>query len=171
MDDVDGLDRYPILSEPFVLLLPEKLAAVNSTPDLKALAAGHSLIRYSARSQIGAQIERHLRRLGVKAPRLLEVDATDALMAMVRAGLGWAIATPLCLLQARSLIAGIRVVPFPAPGFVRQLHLFARAGEYGELPQRVAHLACDILKRECAPELRKLVPWLRGQFSIGPVAR
>ena len=167
MDDVDGLDRYRILTEPFVLLLPEKLAAVNPRPDLKALAAGHSLIRFSARSQIGAQIERHLRRLGVKAPRLLEVDATDALMAMVGAGLGWAIATPLCLLQARSQIASIRVVPFPATGFVRQLHLFARAGEYGELPQRVAQLACDILKRDCAPELRKLVPWLRGQFAIG----
>jgi DNA-binding transcriptional LysR family regulator len=167
MDDVDGLDRYPILTEPFVLLLPEKLAAAHPDPALKSLAAGHSLIRFSARSQIGAQIERHLRRLGVKAPRLLEVDATDALMAMVGAGLGWAIATPLCLLQARSQIASIRVLPFPAPGFVRQLHLFARAGEYGELPQRVAQLACDILKRDSIPELRKLVPWLRGQFTIG----
>lgn len=167
MDDIDGLDRYRILTEPFVLLLPEQLAAGNPRPDLKALAAGHSLIRFSARSQIGAQVERHLRRLGVKAPRLLEVDATDALMAMVGAGLGWAIATPLCLLQARSQIASIRVVPFPATGFVRQLHLFARAGEYGDLPQRVAQLACDILKRDCAPELRKLVPWLRGQFAIG----
>ncbi|MEO7729258.1 MAG: LysR family transcriptional regulator [Burkholderiales bacterium] len=171
MDDVDGLDRYPILTEPFVLLLPEKLAAANAKPELKTLASGHALIRYSARSQIGAQIERHLRRLGVKAPRLLEVDATDALMAMVGAGLGWAIATPLCLLQARSQIANIRVLPFPAPGFNRQLHLFARAGEYGELPQRVAQLACDILKRDCVPELRKLVPWLRGQFAIARVAR
>jgi len=77
----------------------------------------------------------------------------------------------LCLLQARSLAAGMRVVPFPEQNFVRQLHLFARAGEYGELPQRVAQLACEILKRECAPELRKLVPWLRGQFAIGPAAR
>ena len=167
MDDVDSLDRYPILTEPFVLLLPEKLAAANATPELKKLATEHSLIRCSARSQIGAQIERHLRRLGIKAPRLLEVDATDALLAMVGAGLGWAIATPLCLLQARSQMASIRVVPFPAPGFNRQLHLFARAGEYGELPQRVAQLACDILKRDCVPELRKLVPWLRGQLTIG----
>ena len=159
MDDVDSLDRYPILTE--------KLAAANATPELKKLATEHSLIRFSARSQIGAQIERHLRRLGIKAPRLLEVDATDALLAMVGAGLGWAIATPLCLLQARSQMASIRVVPFPAPGFNRQLHLFARAGEYGELPQRVAQLACDILKRDCVPELRKLVPWLRGQLTIG----
>lgn len=171
MDDVDGLDRYLILTEPFVLLLPDKLGATNEAPDLKALAGVHSLIRFSARSQIGAQIERHLRRLGVKAPRLLEVDATDSLMAMVRAGLGWAIATPLCLLQARSLIGSMRVVPFPAQGFVRQLHLFARSGEYGDLPQRVADLACEILKRECLPELRKLVPWLRTQFAIGPAAR
>ncbi len=171
MDDVDGLDRYLILTEPFVLLLPEKLAAANAMPELKTLAAGHSLIRFSARSQIGAQIERHLRRLGVKAPRLLEVDATDALMAMVGAGLGWAIATPLCLLQARSQIFGIRVLPFPPPDFVRQLHLFARSGEYGELPRSVAKLACDILRRDCVPELRKLVPSLRGQLVIGSAAR
>src|SRR3954469_25272009 len=63
MDDVDGLDRHLILTEPFVLLLPDKLGAATAALDLKALAAGHSLIRFSARSQIGAQIERHLRRL------------------------------------------------------------------------------------------------------------
>lgn len=167
LDDVDGLDRYPILSEPFVLLLPDRLAATTPKPELKSLAANHSLIRFSARSQMGAQIERHLRRLGVKAAHLLEVDPTDALVAMVSAGLGWAIATPLCLLQVRSQIAGIRVLPFPGTGFVRQLHLIARAGEYGELPPRVAQLACDILKRECMPELRKLVPWMRNQMIIG----
>lgn len=171
LDDVDGLDRYPILAEPFVLLLPEKLGAAMPKPELRTLAAGHSLIRFSARSQIGAQIERHLRRLGIKAPRMLEVDATDALMAMVAAGLGWAIATPLCLLQARSQFINIRVLPFPAPGFARQVHLFARAGEYGGLPQHVAELACDILRRDCVPELRKLVPWLRGQFTVGAAAR
>ena len=43
---------------------------------------------------------------------------------------------------------------------MRQLHLIARSGEYGELPQRVAQLSCDILRRDCVPELRKLVPWI-----------
>lgn len=170
LDDVDGLDRYPILSEPFVLLLPERFTYTSPKPELKALAAGHSLIRFSARSQIGAQIERHLRRLGIKAPRLLEVDATDALVAMVAAGLGWAIATPLCLLQVRSQVSGIRVLPFPGTAFVRQLHLIARSGEYGELPRRVAQLSCDILKRECMPEMRGLVPWLRNQLVVGEPA-
>ena len=92
LDDVDGLDRYAILSEPFLLLLPDRMGPATELQDLRKLAAAHSLIRFSARSQIGGQIERHLRRLGVKAARLLEVDATDTLVAMVSAGLGWAIA-------------------------------------------------------------------------------
>lgn len=166
MDDMDGLDRYLLLTEPFVLLLPKSMR-VATPVDLKSLASRHSLIRFSLRSQIGAQVERHLRRLNVKAPRLLEVDATDSLVAMVQAGLGWAIATPLCLLQVGSKLSDIALQPFPGAGFVRQLHLICRAGEYGDLPQRVAALACDILRREGAPEIRRLVPWLRGQLVIG----
>src|SRR5581483_10873383 len=122
MDDVDGLDRYLLLTEPFLLLIPKEMR-VAPPIDLKALAARESLIRFSARSQMGAQIERHLRRLGVKAPRILEVDATDSLIAMVQAGLGWAIASPLCLLQVRSKLTGVGIHPFPGAAFSRQIHL------------------------------------------------
>jgi DNA-binding transcriptional LysR family regulator len=116
---------------------------------------------------MGRQIERYLHRLGVKAAPLLEVDATDALVAMVSAGVGWAIATPLCLLQVRLQIKGIKVLPLPGAGFAREIHLIARAGEYGELGPRVAQLARDILKRECLPELRKLHPWMSNQMVVG----
>lgn len=167
MDDVDGLDRYPILSEPFLLILPEKLAATVSNPALKTLATTQSLIRFSARSLIGAQIERHLRRLGVRFPLLLEVDATDTLFAIVAEGLGWGIATPLCVLQARSRTDAIRILPFPSPGFVRQIHLLSRAGELGTLPEQIARLAREAFLRECAPELDRLLPWLRGQIAMG----
>ncbi len=167
LDDVDGLDRHTILSEPFLILLPERMGPGSDSQDLKKLAAAHSLIRFSARSQIGVQIERHLRRLGIKAARLLEVDATDTLVAMVSAGLGWAIATPFCLLQAGGRAKGIRALPFPAAGFNRQLHLITRAGEYGDLPQRIADLSCEIVRRECMPEIRRLAPWLKNQIVIG----
>ncbi len=167
LDDVDGLDRYAILSEPFLLLLPDRMGPATELQDLRKLAAAHSLIRFSARSQIGGQIERHLRRLGVKAARLLEVDATDTLVAMVSAGLGWAIATPFCLLQAGARMKGVRSLPFPAAGLNRQLHLITRAGEYGDLPQRIVELSCEIVRRECLPEIKRLVPWLRQQIVIG----
>jgi DNA-binding transcriptional LysR family regulator len=167
MDELDGLERYPIFTEPYLLLLPASLKADRDAIDMKQLAAAHSLIRFSARSHVGAQIERHLRRLGVRAPHLLEVDASDALIAMVSEGLGWGIATPLCLLQVRSRLEGVKAVPFPGAAFVRQLHLVTRSGEYGELPRKLADIACSVLREQCMPELRRLVPWLRNQVVIG----
>lgn len=167
MDELDGLERNPILSEPYLLLLPENMPSSAMGLGVRELADRYSLIRFSARSQVGAQIERHLRRLGVKAPHLLEVDATDALVAMVAAGLGWGIATPLCLLQVRTRLSGVKAVPFPGAGFTRQLHLITRAGEYGDLPRRVADIACTVMRDQCVPEMRKLVPWLRNQIVIG----
>lgn len=169
LDDVDGLERHVILTEPFLLLMPQNLDSTSESPDLKFLAAAHPLIRFSARSQIGAQIERHLRRLGVRAARLLEVDATDTLVAMVSAGLGWAIATPFCLLQVKGNMRGVRTLPFPAAGFNRQLHLIARAGEHGELPQRIVDLSCEIVRRECMPEIRRLAPWLKHEIIVGQI--
>lgn len=167
LDDIDGLERHVIMSEPFLLLLPDKMGPASELLDLKRLAAAHSLIRFSARSQIGGQIERHLRRLGIKAARLLEVDATDTLVAMISAGLGWAIATPLCLLQAGARAKGVKALPFPVAGFNRQLHLIARAGEYGDLPQRIVDLSCEIVRRECMPEIRHFAPWLKNQIVVG----
>ncbi len=167
LEDVNGLERYVILSEPFLLLLPKSQGLVGDAPELKNLAATSSLIRFSARSQIGVQIERHLRRLGVKAAQLLEVDATDTLVAMVSAGLGWAIATPFCLLQSGVRVKGVRPLPFPAAGFSRQLYLITRAGEYGELPQRIVDLSCRIIHQECMPEIKRLIPWLKHQIVVG----
>lgn len=170
MDDVDGLDHYPLLNEPFVLVTPPDWSAADLGGDLRQLAARYPLIRFSARSQIGAQIERHLRRLGVRAPQLLEVDASDALVAMVAAGLGWAIATPLCLLQARARTADVRVRAFPETRFSRQLYLIVRTGEFGNLPREIADHACNILKKESLGELRRFVPKESSPIVIGEPA-
>lgn len=170
MDGVDGLERHRLLDEPYVLTMSESMAVALATPqaDLRSLAAAAPLVRFSARSHIGDEIERHLLRLGVRAPRQLEVDASDALLAMVAAGLGWAVTTPLCLLQARSHLAGVRVLPFPGTGLVRRITLLARADELGELPGRVAALARDILRRDCVPALRRIAPWAdRGMVASG----
>lgn len=167
MDEVDNLDRYHLLDEPYLLLLPRSLRTKLQKLDLKELATNYALIRFSARSQVGAQVERQLRRVGVKAPRLLEVDGTDALAAMVSAELGWAIATPLCMLQVKASLSGIEALPFPGPGFARQLYLVTRAGEYGDLPQKVADLARTALRDDCVPEMRRLVPWLKNQVMVG----
>lgn len=171
MDELDGLERYPIVCEPYLLLLPPNVDVASGEIDLRQLARSYALIRFSARSHVGAQVERHLRRLGVKAPHLLEVDASDALVAMVGAGLGWGIATPLCLLQVRTRLDSVKAVPFPGPAFARQLRLITRSREYGDLPATVARTACAVLRDHCLPEIRKLVPWVCDQIVIGEAAQ
>lgn len=165
MDDLDGLERQPLLSEPFLLLLPSEVPAPAAT-DLKQLATQYPLVRFSLHSLIGSQVERHLRRLNVRAPRTLEVDATDTLTSMVAAGVGWAIATPLCLLQVRSQLSRIRAVPFPNTPFYRQLFLIWRAREHGEFPRWVAECARKIISDEVLPPLHTRFPWLKGQLSV-----
>lgn len=165
MGDVEGLERRLLLSEPFLLLLPAELPDLVAT-DLKQLANQYPLVRYSLRSLIGSQVERHLRQLGVRAPRTLEVDATDALTSMVSAGVGWAVATPLCLLQVGSRLSRIRAVPFPTKPFRRQLFLVWRAREHEEFPLQIAERARKIISDEVLPAVYARFPWLKGHLGV-----
>ncbi len=167
MEDLDGFERHHLLAEPFVLLLPRSAPASVRNSGLDKLARDMPLVRYSARSHIGSQIERHLRRVRVDAPRRLEVDTSDTVVAMVAAGLGWAVTTPLCLLQGRAHASGVRALPLPGPGFVRQLTLVSRAGLHLDLPERVAKLARAVLAEGCASDIRKLIPSLKGEMNVG----
>ncbi|XUJ34181.1 LysR substrate-binding domain-containing protein [Bradyrhizobium japonicum] len=66
---------------------------------------------------VGAQVERHLSRLGIRPPRAFEFDTSDSLVAMVATGMGVAITTPLCLLQGLAHAAQVSALPLPGPGF------------------------------------------------------
>lgn len=166
LDDVDGLSRMPLVREPFVLALPRTLGPGAGGLNLAALAERHMLVRYSARSAIGLQIDRHLRRLGVRAPRRLEIDSSDTLFGMVAAGVGWAITTPLCILHGRPDTAAIRFHRLPGPGVARTLVMLARDGEYDEMQRRLCATARTALREHCAPAIRRVAPWLRDEFHI-----
>ncbi|TGU12647.1 LysR family transcriptional regulator, partial [bacterium M00.F.Ca.ET.156.01.1.1] len=113
--------------------------------DLREILSRRHLIRLSARSHSGSQIERHLRRLGLDPPRMLEFDTSDALVAMVATGVGVAITTPLCLLQGAAFVDGVEVMPLPGPGFSRQLTFLTRRQEFVTLGPRVAELARNMV--------------------------
>ena len=53
--------------------------------------------------------------------RRLEIDTADSLVAMVAAGIGWALITPLCLLQAGAESDALVVAPLPGGGLAREL--------------------------------------------------
>jgi len=160
LDDMDGLVRLPLWKEPFLLLLPGAMRAEAGRLTLDELAADLPLVRYSARSHTGLQIERHLRRVGVAAERRIEVDGSDALVAMVAAGVGWAISTPLCLLQGAAHAARTHAEALPGPGFNRTLSLVCLEDGPAGVAAQTATAAARVLRRDCLPRLRTMLPRL-----------
>lgn len=167
--DVKGLERHRILREPFILLTPAAIAQEASRLSLEEMARRFPLIRYSARSTQGAQVELHLRRLGINVPQTVEIDTSDTLVAMVAAGCGWAITTPLCYLQGRAHAVGAVPSRFPGSCFSRSIMLIAHMGDYAELPRRVAQQAQRILSSTVLPEIERLAPWLTEEMVVGSV--
>jgi DNA-binding transcriptional LysR family regulator len=167
-DDLDGLVRHTILTEPYILLVPASFAEAGDVLDLETLSRTLNLVRWSAESQIGADIERHLRRLRIEIPRRYEFDSSDTLVGIVAAGLSWAILTPLCLVNSISRLGTARALPFPGPKFSRKLSIISRAGELDKVAQRLAHVSRNILKEKYLPDMLRVGPWLHGQVNLGP---
>lgn len=166
MDDLDGLVRHTIFSEPYVLVVPKSLAADGAAVDLAGLAKRSNLIRWSSQSRIGAEIELHLRRLRIEIPRRFEFDSADTIVGMVEAGLGWTIMTPLCLLNSFSKLEAAHILPFPGPKFFRKLSLISRAGVLDKISLRLADTSRAILREKYLPKMAQFGPWLDGQTSV-----
>ena len=147
MDDIEGLERHVVLHEPFVAIVPADAPGIGAVADLGALAAWSPPVRYSARSTIGKSIERYLRRQRLESAHRLEFDASETVVAMVSGGLGWAITTPLCLLQGRADFTRLRVLPLPRGGLSRDLYLVTRRGEMGEARSHLLPIIGDLLGR------------------------
>lgn len=146
LQETPGLERWKLAREPYVLLLPKGASAVNTPAELVRLANTMPLVRFSARSQTGLEIDRHLRRLGIDPPRYLEFDSPFAVTAMVAAGEGFAITTPLCIYEARMPETAVVAARLPGPQFSRTLTLVARQRELGNLPRDLAALMRKALK-------------------------
>lgn len=157
---VSGLERRPIMTESYVLLLPPGVAPVESAEDLRRLAERLELVRFSARSSTGVEIERHLRRIGLEPPRRLSFDTPQGVAAMVAEGGRFAIVTPLCMVEAAPPPGAVVCAPLPGPEFARRLTLVAYAHELGRLPAELAEASRAGLRArlaDAAPELARFV--------------
>ena len=167
------LVQRPLFAERFVLVLPLSLvhglpAGPADAPAWPDLAARLPLIRYSRRSAIGQQVELYLRHVGVQAPRRFELDATDPMLSLVAAGLGWAISTPLCLWQSRHFMRQVAVFALPASALgQRAFFLLAQRGEWQQLSDDMAHITRRTMQQTTAPEILAAWPTLgRDSFDF-----
>jgi len=154
------LVQTPLFAERFVLVLPATFA-LAPVPELADLSSRLPLIRYSLRSVIGQQVERYLRHVGLQTERRFEFDATDALLSLVAAGLGWAISTPLCLWQSRHLIGQVAVFPLAASALAqREFFLLEHRGEWQQLSQDMARVTRQVMQQTLVPDIRAALPAL-----------
>lgn len=167
MEEFRGFECHSLMYEPFIRILPlthAELAGKSLAENCDALP----LIRYGPRSNAGRQIERHLSRLRIEPPRTVDADRTRQLTSMVENGLGWAITTPLCLLEARPNLDRLIVAPLPSPHISRHLTLVSHRDELGELPAQIARAARRVLEEQCRPQLIAMMPWIEESMSVAP---
>jgi DNA-binding transcriptional LysR family regulator len=145
LSDWEGLERWPLAKEPYVLLLPARAEVPKTVAALRKLLQARPLIRFSSRSQTGLDIEAHLRRLGLEVARAFEFDTPYGVTSMVAAGVGFAITTPLCVTEAALPDAGLVTAPLPGPQITRKLTLVARHRELGRIPRELGDVARRVL--------------------------
>jgi DNA-binding transcriptional LysR family regulator len=145
-----GIRRRKLFSEQYFAVLPKSFE-VDRFTTLSELSRHLQLIRYSARSVIGQHVDAFLASNAENIERTCEFDATDPMLSLVAAGLGFAITTPLCLWQSRHFVPDLRVIPLSSfsrhgrayQGLSRSFYLAYRENELGNLPAELH----DLLKR------------------------
>lgn len=160
------LAQHLLFSESWVAVFPRGMDCppLRHAHDLKQQLQSLPtlpLIRYTLRSVIGQQVERFIRHLGLELPQRYAFDATDPLLSVVAAGLGWAISTPLCLWQSRAWLDQVQLVPLPASRLgQREFHLLCREAQWGTTADEIARLTRSVLLQDVVPALRHAMPAL-----------
>jgi DNA-binding transcriptional LysR family regulator len=153
--------EIPLFSEAFVVVVARNYLEGRNDMDWRTLVHELPLIRYTARSVIGQQVERFARHLGIDSARRYEFDATDPLLSLVTAKLGFAISTPLCLWQARHYLTDIAVLPLPPSRLGRRdFFLLHRQGEWDEFAGEIMTLTRRVLDHSIHPALARVLPRL-----------
>ena len=146
---------HPVLAEPFVAVMPRGRGR-----------DGLPLIQYTARHLMGRQIAAHLARLNIRLAHRYELDSYRAILAMVAAGEGWTILTPLALHHAASLRAAVDVAALPFAPLDRTLSLSARAGVLRDMPGQIALQLRGLMQAQVvAPALAEW-PWLKDSLRV-----
>lgn len=166
LEEYDGLARLPLLTERLVLLLPERTSWSPARRKLSDLARELPFMRYSSRSTTGAMVERYLRVVRVPTGRRIEVDNADMMCTLVANGVGWAITTPLHVLQCLPHLGGVAVRKLPSPTPERQVTLVTRDGEWAETAQRLANEARRLLTDIHLPRLLAVMPQLETEIEV-----
>tara|TARA_R110002049_G_scaffold244547_1_gene418426 strand:- start:10853 stop:11827 length:975 start_codon:yes stop_codon:yes gene_type:complete len=163
-ENIRDLQDRPLLRDPFVIVLPQ--VDDRSLSEILEGRTKLSFLRFSSSLMIAQQIDAQLQRIGVSAPQRFECSSHQTLMAMVAAGAGWTITTPLHFSRAKRFHSKLRMHRFPGKPFSRTLAIVITPDCSSSLVDLVeAKMRSLILKHAIEP-LHDTSPWLKDGFTL-----
>ncbi len=158
----------PVLSEPFIAVLPARQTGGDTGhPDLAEVCRDLPFIRYLTKRRMAAQVEMVIDEEGLSPSTLVTVDSSPSMVGLVAAGCGWTITTPSCLLTAAPNPADIRVVQLQRSTVRRRIVLIADDDRLRSFPEWVAGECRQILHRQVLPRLDIYGDWLAPLIEVG----
>jgi len=162
--EADWMEVHPILTEPFVAAVPK--GALRAGEDTLTRLRELPLILYSERHHMGRLIRSHLARQNLTLNHRFELDSYHAIMAMVAAGAGWTILTPLGFMHAHRFRDAADVVPLPFAPLSRTISLTARRDVLQDIPARMAGRLRPLMQELIVGPSLLRMPWLEGLLRI-----
>jgi len=158
------LQDRPLLRDPFVMVLP--LVNEQSLTEIVEGRTKLPFLRFSSNLMIAQQIESQLRRIGLSAPQRFECSSHQTLMAMVAAGAGWTITTPLHFSRAKRFHAKLRMHSFPGKTFSRTLAIVTTPDCSRSLVDLVDGKLRGLIYQHAIAPLAQSNPWLGDSFKL-----
>lgn len=155
---------FPILAEPYFAVVSSTYRKPAKT--LHQLAENLDLIRYSKNLYISQWIERYLESQKIVASHKFQFDTVSTVMAMVEAGLGWTITTPLGFYRAGTR-RNFRCLPLNEPVMLRHLNLLARRNEGEQVAARIAAASIEALRSDYLSQVESFIPWALEHIRLG----
>ncbi|WP_293573673.1 LysR family transcriptional regulator [Phaeobacter sp.] len=159
--DMDGLERHPVLTENYLLVLPAGYD--GATNSLEAIQTRLPLVRFGDTTNAGRQIAQHLRRLRFEPRKVIQADRSSMVTSCVEAGQGFSLLTPTLLIDGLVENMGLRLCKLPVVGLSRTLTVVARKDELQGLPQAFAALSERVLRDKISDYMGEI-----GRSSIRP---
>ncbi|QYX56571.1 LysR family transcriptional regulator [Roseovarius sp. SCSIO 43702] len=163
-ETVRDLQDRPLLRDPFVLVLP--LVNEKSLTEIVDGRTKLPFLRFSSNLMIAQQIESQLRRIGISPPQRFECSSHQTLMAMVSAGAGWTITTPLHFSRAKRFHSKLRMHRFPGKTFSRTLAIVTTPDCSRSLVDLVESKLRGLIHQHAIAPLTQSNPWLADSFAL-----
>lgn len=163
-EEMPDLTERPLLSDPFLLALPKG----RPPPTRARLGAMGDLpfLRFTSDQMIGQRIEQELARRNLTPPNRFEIESVGSLHALIAAGAGWAITTPLSYLRGQRFRDAVDLHPLPIPERpARRISLFSQSW-IDDVAEDLSQTLRGMFEAKVTQPLVQHMPWLADRLTI-----